>query len=60
MVCEEVAIFQDIWEVTNQKQGQSSLWTIKRYLNHRKDIDMNWVNVRWGVFPNTYATHIFP
>jgi hypothetical protein len=21
MVCENIAIFQDIWEVTNQKQG---------------------------------------
>jgi hypothetical protein len=45
MVREDVVMFQNIWEETNEEQGQASLLTIKRYLKHYEDIDMGWVNV---------------
>jgi len=45
MVREDVVMFQNIWEETNEEQGQASLFTIKRYLKHYEDIDMGWVNV---------------
>ncbi len=34
MVRENVVMFQNIWEETNEEQGQASLLTIKRYLKH--------------------------
>jgi hypothetical protein len=47
MVCEDVTLFQEIWEQTNDKQGEASLLDIRRYLQHSKDIDMGWINVHW-------------
>jgi hypothetical protein len=60
MVRKDVVIFQNIWEVTNSKQGQCSLQTSKRYFTRREDKKMGWVNVRWGAPSDTYATHILP
>jgi sugar phosphate isomerase/epimerase len=42
-------MFQNIWEETNEEQGQASLLTIKRHLKYCEDINMGWVNVHWGV-----------
>jgi hypothetical protein len=32
MVCEDIALFQEIWEQTNEEQGEASLLDIGRYL----------------------------
>jgi hypothetical protein len=49
MVCEDIALFQEIWEQTNEELGEASLLDIGRYLRHYDDIDMGWINMRWGV-----------
>jgi hypothetical protein len=45
MVHENVALFQEIWERTNEKQGEASLLKIKWYLRCCEDIDMGWLNI---------------
>jgi hypothetical protein len=49
MVCKDIALFQEIWEQTDEEQGEVSLLDIRRYLQHHDDIDMGWINVHWGV-----------
>jgi hypothetical protein len=33
MGCENIALFQEIWEQTNDEQGETSLLNIRRYLS---------------------------
>lgn len=40
MVHKDVALVQDIWEKTNEKQGQASVMAIKRYYKHHEDMNM--------------------
>jgi hypothetical protein len=49
MVCDGMALFQEIWEQTNEEQGEDSFMDIRRYLQHHEDIDMGWINMHWGV-----------
>ncbi len=49
MVHEDITLFQEIWEQTYEEQGEASLLDIRRYLQRHADIDMGWINVRWGV-----------
>jgi hypothetical protein len=49
MVHKDIALFQEIWEQTNEEQGEISLLDIRRYFLCHDDIDMGWINVRWGV-----------
>jgi hypothetical protein len=49
MVCKDITLFQEIWEQTNEKQGEDSFLNIRRYLQCREDKDMGWINMRWGV-----------
>ncbi len=44
MVHEDIALFQEIWEQTYEEQGEVSLLDLKRYLRHREDIKMGWIN----------------
>jgi hypothetical protein len=60
MVHEDVIMFQNIWEETNEKQGQASLLTIKRYLKHYEDVDMGWVNVHRGVLQDLIVITSIP
>jgi hypothetical protein len=60
MVHEDVVMLQNIWEETNEEQGQTSLLTIKRYLKHCEDIDMGWVNVHWGVLQDSNVINSLP
>jgi hypothetical protein len=50
MVCKDIALFNEIWEQIDDKQGEASFLEIKRYLKFCEDIDMGWVNVYWGCF----------
>jgi len=45
MVHDNVALFQEIWEQTYEKQGEASLLEIKRYLRCYENIDMGWLNI---------------
>jgi hypothetical protein len=45
MVHDNVALFQEIWEQTYEKQGEASLLKIKRYLRCYENIDMGWLNI---------------
>ncbi len=49
MVCKDIALFQEIWEQTDEEQEEASLLDIKRYFQHHEDIDMGWINVCLGV-----------
>jgi hypothetical protein len=60
MVHEDVVMFQNIWEETNEEQGQASLLIIIIYLKHCEDIDMGWVNVHWGVPRDLNVITSFP
>jgi hypothetical protein len=35
MVCEDIALFQEIWEQTDEEQGEDSFMDIRRYLQRR-------------------------
>jgi hypothetical protein len=50
MVCEDIALFQEIWEQTCEEQGEDSFMDIRRHLQCCEDIDMAWINMHWGVF----------
>jgi hypothetical protein len=51
---ENIALFQEIWEQTNDEQGEASLLNIKRYFRHCEDIDMGWINMqRLLLLPHT-------
>jgi hypothetical protein len=45
----DITMFQEIWEQTNEEQGEDSLLDIRRYLQRCENIDMGWINMRWGV-----------
>ncbi len=49
MVRKDIALFQEIWEQTDEEQGEVSLLDIRKYLQHHDDIDMGWINMHWGV-----------
>jgi hypothetical protein len=49
MMCEDIALFQEIWEQKDEEQGEASLQDIRRYVWHREDIDMGWINMHWGM-----------
>ncbi len=49
MVREDVALFQEIWEQTYEKQGEASFLEIRQYLKRHEYINMGWVNVHWGM-----------
>jgi hypothetical protein len=49
MVRKDITMFQEIWEQTNEEQGEDSLLDIRRYLQRCENIDMGWINMRWGV-----------
>ncbi len=46
---EDITLLQKIWEQTNEEQGEASFLDIRRFLQRREDINMGWINVRWGV-----------
>jgi DNA-binding MltR family transcriptional regulator len=50
MVCEDIALFQEIWEQTDEEQKEASFFDIRRYFRCREDINMGWINMHWGVF----------
>jgi hypothetical protein len=49
MVHKDITLLQEIWEQTNEEQGEVSLLDIRRYHQHHEDINMGWINMRWGV-----------
>ncbi len=49
MVGEDITLFQEIWHQIDEEQREASLFDIRKYLQHHVDIDMGWINVRWGV-----------
>jgi hypothetical protein len=49
MVLEDIALFQEIWEQTNEEQREASFLNIRRYFWCHEDINMGWINVCWGV-----------
>ncbi len=50
MVHEDIALFQEIWEQTDEEQGEASLLDIRKYFQCCEDINMGWINMHWGVF----------
>jgi hypothetical protein len=49
MVHKDIALFQEIWEQINEKQGEASLLDIRKYLQCHEDIHMGWINMHWGL-----------
>jgi hypothetical protein len=49
MVHNDIALFQEIWEQTYEEQREVSTLELRRYLRHCEDINMGWINVRWGL-----------
>ncbi len=41
----DITMFQEIWEQTNEEQGEDSLLDIRRYLQRCENIDMGWINM---------------
>jgi hypothetical protein len=41
-----------------KKRRKSFVAEAKKYLKHREDIDMGWVNVQWGISPNVSPQHL--
>jgi hypothetical protein len=60
MMHKDIALFQKIWEQTNEEQGEVSLLDIRRYFQHHEDIDMGWINMQWGVPQILDASINFP
>jgi hypothetical protein len=41
MVHEDIALFQEIWQQTDEEQGEASLLDIRKYLRCHENIDMD-------------------
>jgi hypothetical protein len=49
MVHKDIALFQEIWEQTDEEQGEAPLLDIRRYLQRHENIDMGLINMHWSV-----------
>ncbi len=49
IMCQDIALFQKIWEQTYEEHEEASFLDIMKYLQHHEDIKMEWINVHWGV-----------
>jgi hypothetical protein len=49
MVHEDIALFQKIWEQTDEEQGEASLLNKHKYFQCHEDINMGWINMGQGV-----------
>jgi hypothetical protein len=50
MVHEDIALFQEIWEQTDEEQGEASLLNRQKSFQCCEDINMGWINMGRGVF----------
>jgi predicted 3-demethylubiquinone-9 3-methyltransferase (glyoxalase superfamily) len=49
-----------IWEKITKERGETFVVEMRNYLKRCEDIDMGWVNVRWGISLNVGPQHYFP
>jgi len=45
MVRKDIALFQEIWEQTNEEQREASFLNIRRYVQCHENINMGWINL---------------